>query len=300
LEAVANTAIASSVTARSGDPNENTIKEFVSLALHVPWENIGIRKIKTKNPGCVALVSVHGELLYMFKAGTTRNEIKISKKFLSFTDVPEAIDLVVLTYFASQMDLEWNGVHAIASTSDQQIKGLDPRTQYYSIQIALKCIDISFPVSEEAAREFNDTQWWYYLFKFSHRFTDEEILRCQRLGMPDAVVLGIEKLKQTSWPKEVQDEYRSEIEGVDANYKALAAERTEGRSEGEKAGQLRGLITAFLKSGQLDEEDVENVSERFSRDFVRNIWSMHKNRRKTEDLYTPFIAALDTYGLLIE
>jgi hypothetical protein len=174
----------------------------------------------------------------------------------------------------------------------------------HMIQIALKRIDIPFPVPEEVAREFNETQWWYYLFKFSHKFTDEEILRCQQLGMPEEVVLGTKKLKQMSWPKEVQDEYRSEIEGVDTNYKALVAERSEGRaegrSEGRAEGQLRGLITAFLKSEQLDEEDIENVSERFSRDFVRNIWDMHKNRRKTEDLYQPFVAALDTHGLLIE
>jgi hypothetical protein len=100
---------------------------------------------------------------------------------------------------------------------------------------------------------------------------NNEILnkKCQRLGMSDEVVLGIEKLKQMSWPKEVQDEYRNEIEGVDTNYKALAAERSEGRSE----GQLRGLITAFLKSERLDEEDIEDVSEKFSRDFVRNIWN---------------------------
>jgi hypothetical protein len=186
--------------------------------------------------------------------------------------------------------------------SDEIIDGI------HMIQIALKRIDIPFPVPEEIAREFNETQWWYYLFKFSHRFTDEEIRRCRGLGMPDVVISGTEKLKQKSWAKEVQDKYRNEVEGVDTNYKALAAERSEGRaegraegrSEGEKAGQLRGLVTAFLKNEQLDEEDIEDVSERFSRDFVRNIWDMHRNRRKTEDLYMSFIVTLNTHGLLIE
>jgi hypothetical protein len=131
---VANTAIASSVTARSENPNENTIKEFVSLGLYVPMENIGIQKIKTENPGCVALVSVHGKLLYVFKAETTRNEIKASKKFLSLTNVPQGIAFMGVYWFALPGDLKGKRVSGILRTSWEQIKGLDQRTQYYSLQ----------------------------------------------------------------------------------------------------------------------------------------------------------------------
>jgi hypothetical protein len=158
---------------------------------------------------------------------------------------------------------------------------------FIGVDIRLRNTAIAFPVADGVGHGWNAFQWWYYLLNFSDQFTDEEIVRCERLGMPAEAAAGARRLKRSLWRREIEDSYRNEVEGVDAIL--------EGRLE----PQLMQLIWEFNKNGQVVDGDLEKVSEQFSVDFVRRMWHIYGDR-KDSDKYFAFLAVLRGLGLMNE
>jgi hypothetical protein len=162
-----------------------------------------------------------------------------------------------------------------------------PVMGFIGVDVTLRRADVTFPVTDEVGRGWNAVQWWYYVLNFSEEFTDGEIDRCERLGMPAEVASGARKLKRSLWRREIEESYRNEVEGVDA----VVERRLEP--------QLTELISAFMKKGQVVDGDLEKVSEKFTVDFVRRMWHIYGDRKDSEK-YLAFLAVLRGLGLMNE
>jgi hypothetical protein len=120
------------------------------------------------------------------------------------------------------------------STSD------DGRVAIHVIEIALPRIANHFPVEAEIGIGWPSVEWWYYLLKFSDRFTDGEIERCAGLGMGEEVIAGLKRLNEKLWGVESRGDYLMEIDIVERDREEIESERLEARRIGEERGRKIG------------------------------------------------------------
>jgi hypothetical protein len=175
---------------------------------------------------------------------------------------------------------------------------VDTNDGIHLIQIELARIHIGFPVKAEVTFRWTDLEWWYYLLKFAGEFTDKELERCRDLYMADPVLLGFVPLRRQFWPAQLRDEYRREVTGVGPSVEVVTRRRPKREKPVGLHRQLRRLIKVFLKTGSLTRQVVSAIEERFSVKLVREIWTMSRDPRNTEELYVYFVRTLERNELI--
>jgi hypothetical protein len=168
------------------------------------------------------------------------------------------------------------------------------------IQIELARVRIRFPVAAGVALRWSELEWWYYFLKFADEFTDKELERCRTLGIPEPVLMAFIPLNRRFWSAEERDEYQRELAGVGPSVEPVARRRRKREKPVGLHSQLRRLIEVFLKTGSLAREDVSDIEERFSVKLVRDIWSISRDPRKTEERYFYFVRTLERNELITQ
>jgi hypothetical protein len=169
----------------------------------------------------------------------------------------------------------------------------------YLVQIDFPRIAMTFPIAGDATSGWEPFDWWVYMFRFSQLFTESEIRRCRRLGMPAEVGSSLQSLKRESWSEDAKREYMREVATVPTDFARLAKARSDAGEPARLVALLQGLSAIFLEAYSLDEDDVQDIKSGLPEALVRKAWDAHKNRRKTEDQYQPFLRALRENGVII-
>jgi hypothetical protein len=84
----------------------------------------------------------------------------------------------------------------------------------HRIEIRLPRINLRFPVEAEIGVGLTPVEWWYFVFKFSDHFNDEELERCRGLGMPEAVISGLCQLDQKFWEEDLRRSYMRDFQAI--------------------------------------------------------------------------------------
>jgi hypothetical protein len=166
------------------------------------------------------------------------------------------------------------------------------------IQIELPRIDIRFPVAAEVALGWNELDWWFYLLKFSGRFSHEELGRCRGLGIPDGVINGFAQLWRQRWTEKQRASYLDEVVADELLFEPVGRMRPARDKRKTLREHLRSLVRVFLDTGSLESGPAQGIGEGFSMLFLREIWDIARHRNKSEAMYISFINALEQQGLL--
>jgi hypothetical protein len=170
------------------------------------------------------------------------------------------------------------------------------RGEMQLIQICLMRMNICFPVPAEVALGWMPIDWWYYVLKFSHLFTAQEIQRCHDLGMPDDVASGIGRLRRKPLTNEAEEESQNGG-GRSGGHSEISEIRP---SEAEQELQLKALMTGFLSGGLTDDGDGRAAIKPLRAGFVRSVWDRLQHEDKTEESYQAFTQFLRQGKLLID
>ncbi|MDR2806791.1 MAG: Rpn family recombination-promoting nuclease/putative transposase [Puniceicoccales bacterium] len=159
--------------------------------------------------------------------------------------------------------------------SSQKIDGI------HMIQIALKGIqNIEFPTQTP----LTPINWWYYVIRYAHRFTESELERCRALGMPEEAEVALEHLKFEDWGATDRSAYEQEITEPNAYDLALERQREEGLQEGlqkgEIAGQLKNLIERFIYNENMDRSLQSIPKHSLTKQAVKEIWDQYAGEQK--------------------
>jgi hypothetical protein len=166
--------------------------------------------------------------------------------------------------------------------------------EVHAIQIRLQRFSIGFPVAAEIALGWNPGEWWCYLLKFSHRFSQPEIGRCQGLGMPSDLVRGMGRLRGLSPAAQLDEQSWNDLAWAEPESDFLK----QARFEAEEQGSLMMLITAFLEGSLVTEANIGGTLGPYSRWFVRWVWHDLPDEKKTKALYEDFIGFLERQHML--
>jgi hypothetical protein len=201
----------------------------------------------------------------------------------------------------------------------------DGRVGIHVIEIALPRIATHFPAEAEICLGWGSVEWWYYVLRFSDRFTEAEIRKCLELGMGEEIVGVLRMLKAKEWDTEARRGYLSEIDEIERDRaeferKLLKARRVGeekgwkighelGEKEGREAGALEMLLMRWLEgfqeTGQVKRGRLAPGPTTLSGELVREWWSravmplIAVSDADTE-LCEEFIEALSASGVTVE